>query len=96
MDWLALPPFPVHASVNVLFALRAPVDCDPLVDLLPDHAPEAVHAEAFAVDQLKVDALPLATVLGVALILTLTSGAGVTVTMADWAAVPPGPAHVKA
>jgi hypothetical protein len=85
----------VQVSVNVLFALSAPVDCEPLVALLPDHAPEAVHADAFVVDQLKVEALPLATVLGVALSWTVAAGCGVTVTIADWTALPPGPVHVS-
>jgi hypothetical protein len=63
-------------------AVRAPVDCEPLVALLPDQLPDAVQELALADDQVKVDPLPLVTVLGLALI--LTDGAGeVTETVAD-------------
>lgn len=62
--------------------VRAPVDCEPLVPLLPDQPPDAVQELALADDQVKVDPLPLVTVLGLALI--LTDGAGeVTETVAD-------------
>jgi len=63
--------------------LSAPVDCEPLIALLPDQPPEAVQEVALADDQLKVDALPLATVLGLALKLTVAAGIGLTVTVAD-------------
>jgi hypothetical protein len=59
------------------------VDCEPLVALLPDHAPEAVHEVALVVDQLNVEAAPLLTVLGAALSLTVAVGSGVTVTVVD-------------
>ena len=42
------------------------MDCEPLTDLEPDHAPEAVHAVALVADQVSVALLPLATVLGFA------------------------------
>jgi hypothetical protein len=75
-------------------AVSAPVDCEPVVALLPDHAPEAEQEVAFALCQLSVAAEPLATVLGDAL--TLTSGAApFTDTMADCFALPPGPVHVS-
>jgi hypothetical protein len=45
-DCSALPPDPEHVSVNVELALRAPVDCEPLKALPPDHAPEAVQVPA--------------------------------------------------
>jgi hypothetical protein len=51
--------------------------------LLPDQAPEAVQAVALVEDHVKVEALPLATVLGLALRLTVTVGTGVTVTVVD-------------
>jgi hypothetical protein len=60
-----------------------PVDCEPLRALVPDQAPEAVQAVALVADQLSVDAAPLATVLGVALRLTVAVGSGVTVTVVD-------------
>ena len=65
------------------------MDCEPLVALVPDHAPEAVHEVAFAADQVSVELPPLATVLGLALMLTVAPGAALTVTVADWAALPP-------
>lgn len=54
--------------------LSAPVDCEPLVDLLPDHAPEAEQAVALVDDQLNVAAEPLVRVLGVALSVTVGAG----------------------
>jgi hypothetical protein len=78
-------------------ALRAPVDCEPLVAKFPDQPPEATHAVALAVDQFNVELAPLATVLGLADKLTVGAGAGeVTDTLADWVAVPPAPEHVSA
>jgi hypothetical protein len=78
----------------VAFALSAPVDIEPLTGSLPDHAPEAVHEVALVEDQVSVVALPLATVLGLAL--SVSVGAGdVTVTVADCAALPPAPVQVK-
>jgi hypothetical protein len=75
-------------------AVSAPVDCEPVVVLVPDQAPEAVQAVAFVADQPSVEALPLATVLGLAV--KLTDGAGVlTVTVADCVALPPVPVQVK-
>ena len=64
-------------------AVKAPVDCDPLVALEPDQAPEAVQEVALVDDHVSVDPLPLATVLGLALRLTPAVGVGVTVTVAD-------------
>ena len=42
-------------------------------------------------DQVKVELLPLVTVLGLALMLTVAPGAALTVTVADCAALPPVP-----
>jgi hypothetical protein len=63
-------------------AVNAPVDCEPLKDLLPDHAPEALHAVAFCVDQVSVAAAPELTVPGAAPSVTI-GGNAVTVTVAD-------------
>ncbi len=46
-------------------------------------------------DQVNVAALPLATVLGLALKLTVALGFALTVTVADCAALPPGPVQVN-
>ena len=79
----ALPPAPVQVSEYVALAVKAPVDCDPLVALEPDQAPEAVQEVALVEDHVSVDPLPLATVLGLALRLTAAVGVEVTVTVAD-------------
>jgi hypothetical protein len=93
-DWLALPPAPVHVSVNWVFVVRLPVLCEPLVALLPVQPPEAVQDVALVEDQVRVEVAPLATVLGLAV--RVTAGAGVvTDTVADCAALPPAPLQVS-
>jgi len=67
----------------VALAAKALVDCDPLVALEPVQAPEAVHEVALVDGHVRVDAAPLAIVLGLALRLTVAVGVGVTVTVAD-------------
>ena len=61
---------------------------------LPDQAPEAVHDVALVDDQVRVDAAPLVTVLGLAARVTV-GAAVVTETVADCAPLPPAPVHVK-
>jgi hypothetical protein len=75
-------------------AVRAPVDCDPLIALAPDQAPEAVQPVALVADQFKVELLPLATVLGLAAMLT-TGAVAVTDTVADWLELPPVPVQLS-
>ena len=70
------------------------MDCEPLMDLLPDHAPEAVQEVALVADQVKVELLPLITELGFALRLIVGAG-DFTDTVADCAALPPAPVQVK-
>jgi hypothetical protein len=82
-------------STNVLLAVSAPLDCDPLIDLLPDHPPEAVQDVALVDDHVSFDAAPLATVLGLALMLTVALGCALTDTVADCAALPPAPVQVS-
>jgi hypothetical protein len=78
----ALPPGPVQVNVYVALAVSTLVDCEPLVGLLPDQAPEAEHEVAFAADQFNVELVPLVIVLGLGL--RLTEGAvGATETVAD-------------
>jgi hypothetical protein len=79
----------------VPLALKAPVDWEPLTALVPDQPPEAVHAVVLVEDQARVDAEPLATVLGLAEKLTIGARA-VTVTIADWVALPLAPIQVSA
>jgi hypothetical protein len=70
------------------------VDFVPLVAWLPDHAPEAVQEVALVEDHVKVEPLPLVTLVGFALIDTL-GGVADTVTVADCDAEPPEPVQVK-
>jgi hypothetical protein len=72
--------------------VSAPVDWEPLTDLVPDHAPVAVQEVALEEDHDRVEALPLATVLGLATNVTV-GVAAVTETVADCDALPPAPLH---
>ena len=72
------------------------MDCEPLVALEPDQAPEAVQEVAFVLDQLNVELLPLAMELGLAARVTVGAGVGeVTETVAAWIALPPLPVQVS-
>jgi hypothetical protein len=76
-------------------AVSAPVVCEPLVAALaPDQAPDAIQDVALVADQVSKALLPLATVLGPAVKLTVGAGV-VTDTVADWAAVPPLPVQLR-
>ncbi len=77
-----------------MVAVSAPLDSEPLIPTLPDQPPEAVQAVALVEDQLNVDALPLVIVLGLAVKLSVGTGA-VTDTVADCVALPPVPVHVS-
>jgi hypothetical protein len=74
--------------------VNAPVDCVPLVASLPLHPPEAVHEVALLAVQLKLVLPPLDTLVEPALKLTVGAEA-VTVTVADWVALPPAPVQVS-
>ena len=75
-------------------AFRAPVDCEPLVALAPDQAPEALQAVALLADQAKTALLPLAIVLGLADKATVGAGE-VTDTVLVCVALPPVPVQVS-
>jgi hypothetical protein len=75
-------------------AVSVPVDCEPLIALLPDQAPEALHEVALLADQVSVDPLPLATVLGLAVKVIVGAGE-VTETVVDCVALPPLPVQVS-
>jgi hypothetical protein len=94
VDWTAVPPRPEQASVYVESAARTPVDCVPLAGLLPDQAPEAVHDVAFTAFHLRAELVPLAIVLGAALMLTV-GAVDFTEIVANWVALPPGPVQVR-
>jgi hypothetical protein len=81
-DCVAVPPVPVQVSWYSVVLESAPVDQVPLVATVPCQAPEAVQAVASAELQLRVEAPPLAIVVGDAD--SVTVGAGVvTTTSAD-------------
>ena len=70
------------------------MDCEPLVALVPDHPPDAVHEVALVAAQVSVELPPLATVLGLAD--NVTTGAGaVTETVVDCVALAPLPVQVS-
>jgi hypothetical protein len=92
-DWAAEPPAPEQVRVYLVAAVSAAVAHEPLVASPPLQPPEAEQDVAFAVDQVNVDALPLLTVVGLALNVTVGAGC-VTVTVADCAALPPAPVQV--
>jgi hypothetical protein len=81
-DCAAVPPAPVQVNVKLVAAVRSAVACEPLVAMLPLQPPDAAQEVALVEDQVRVEALPLLTVVGLAL--RVTDGAGVvTVTVAD-------------
>ena len=72
------------------------MDCEPLVALVPDQAPEAVQEVALVEDHVSVELLPLAMELGLAARLTVgAEAAEVTETVATWVALPPLPVQVN-
>jgi hypothetical protein len=75
-------------------AVRAPVDWEPLIDFVPVHARWAAQEPALMLLQVIVAALPEVTVLGFTFS-DITGDAGVTVTVVDWVADPPGPLQVS-
>jgi hypothetical protein len=62
--------------------------------LAPDQAPEAVQEVALVADQFSVALPPLVMALGPTLKVTVGAVALMD-TVADWAAVPPGPVQVR-
>ncbi len=93
-DCAAEPPVPVQVSVYLVVAVSAAVFCEPLAGSAPLQPPEAAQEVALVDDHVKVEAAPLATVVGLAL--SVTVGAGVvSVTVVDCAALPPLPVQVR-
>ena len=92
-DCLAVPPGPVQFKTYVAAALRAAVGSVPLVALEPLQEPEAVQEVASVELHVNVALLPLTTVLGLTLRLTVGIGA-TTPTEVLWVAEPPGPAQL--
>jgi hypothetical protein len=71
------------------------VDFDPLMPCAPLHPPDAVQLVALVEPQVRVDALPLETLAGLALSDTVGAAGAETVTVADCDAEPPAPVHVS-
>jgi len=76
-------------------ALSGPVLVVPLLATAPVQAPEVEQLVALVDDHVSVAAPPGATLLGVAVSATVGVGGGVTVTVTDCAALPPGPVQVS-
>jgi hypothetical protein len=78
-----------------LLAVSPPVVCEPPVAVLaPDQVPDAIQEVALVADQVSMELLPLATVLGAADKVTVGAGV-VTETVADWVALPPLPVQLR-
>ena len=89
---MTLPPGPVQLNVKVEFAVSAPVEAVPPVVLLPDQAPDARQLVALVLDHVRVDAPPLATLVGEAL---KVSVGGAMATTAVCVTLPPGPLQLS-
>jgi hypothetical protein len=85
---------PVQVSVYLVVAVSAAVLVEPLAASVPLHPPDAVQEVALVDDQVSVDFAPLATVVGLAVNVTV-GAALVTATVADCDALPPLPVHVS-
>ncbi len=93
---VAKPPAPVHVRVNLVVAVKRPVDRVPVVPTEPAQPSLAVQSVALAEVHVKVDAVPVATLRGLAV--RDNEGAAtdaLTVTDAVWLLVPPSPVHVR-
>jgi len=78
-----VPLAPLQVRVNVVVALSAPVLALPLIGLFPDQPPVAVQLVALVEDQLSIEAEPLLTVPGLALIFTVGGGGADTLTVTE-------------
>jgi hypothetical protein len=90
--WVTLPPGPLQLSVKVESIVSAPVEAVPLSNWGPLHAPEAVQLAALVVVHVSVDALPLATLVGEAL---KVSVGGSMVTLTFCVTLPPVPVQAR-
>jgi hypothetical protein len=91
---VADPPAPVQVSVYLVVAVSVEVLVEPLVASDPLQLSEAVQEVALVVDQVRVELLPLTTLLGLAVKVTVVAGE-VTETVVDCDALPPLPVHVS-
>lgn len=93
-DCDAVPPAPLQVSVKFAVDVSVEVLREPLVASAPFHPPEAVQEVALVADQLKVEAAPFFTVLGLADKVT-AGAAAVTETVVDCVVLPPEPLHAS-
>ncbi len=93
-DCVAMPAGPVQLKVYVVVAASAAVVTEPLSGSVPLQAPDPVHAVALIVVHVTLAVWPAVTELGVAL-MAMLGAVEATVTVVDWAAVPPGPMQVR-
>lgn len=87
------PPAPLQLRLNVALALMTGDCSEPEVALLPAQAPDAVQPVAFCELQVSVERAPAATVVGLAV--NVTVGAGRMLTVTERFVVPPWPVHDK-
>jgi len=96
---LALPPAPEQVSEYERVEFIGPLGWFPVVDFVPDHAPDAVQLVAFVDDHAISELSPDAMVVGLALNETVGAGGGggvpCTDTMAVSEALPPVPVHAS-
>lgn len=88
-----VPPTPLQLSVKAVALLIPAIASVPLMPRVPVQPPEATQLVASVDDQVSVVPPPLVTLLGVAV--SVTVGAGETVTLAVAAPLPPAPEHVS-
>ena len=91
---LLVPPAPLQINEYDVVATRAPVLCEPLVDLLPLQPPDAVHEVALVELHVSTDAAPRLTEFGFAVSVTVAAGKTETVAVATLLA-PPAPLQVN-
>jgi hypothetical protein len=91
-DRLAVPPTPVQASVYAV-VLAGETLSEPLVARVPLQPPLAVQLVALALDQVSV--LDCPAVIDVGSAVSVTVGAGTTVTVVESVEVPPDPVQAS-
>src|SRR5262245_12597050 len=90
-ELVVLPPVPLQVSEKSLFIVNTALCSEPVVLLLPAHAPFATQLLALVELQVNVVRAPDATVVGFALNVTVGAGKMLTVTLRD--VLPPVPVH---
>lgn len=91
------PPPPVQVRENPVEVVRSPVDCVPLVALLPLQPPEALQLDAFEATQASAEDSPLLMLVGCAVKVSVgaTTGNASATTVTDLLVVPPVPVQLS-